>query len=305
MNIGLLTSGGDAPGMNAFISNFVKECHKKKDTVYSVKFGFQGLIDNQIMPLSLKDIDNISHLGGSFIKSFRSPEFQTDKGFEKALKNLKKNSIDCLVILGGDGSLIGANILSKSGINVIFVPATIDNDLLYTDRALGFDSAVNCAVEYIDKTKQTMLSLNRVFICEVMGRRSPDIAEFCALATNASVLITEKEKFDLNDIVFKIKSALKHGEESPHIIVRENILDVYSLAKKLQNQLDIEVRACVLGYVQRGPSPSVYDRIYAKQLAELAQKLIIKKDFGKSLGILNNKVMFKPLQSSLLENNRS
>lgn len=302
MNIGILTSGGDAPGMNSFISSFVKLINKAN--VFAIKFGFQGLIDNEIYQLNKKDVDNVAHLGGSFIKSFRSSEFQTEKGFLKALKNYKKNKLDFLVILGGEGSLKGAQKLAENGVKIIFVPATIDNDLYYTDKALGFDSAVNCAVEQIDKIKQTMLSLNRIFICEVMGRECADISKRCAMATNATVLIAEKQDDNLDKICLKIKTAIKNGEESPLIVLRENILNANDLARKIQNKLDIETRASILGYVQRGTSPSVYDRIFSSQMADLAINLIKKDKYNLSLGTIKNNIVSIDLKQSLIQNNR-
>ncbi len=304
MNIGILTSGGDAPGMNAFISNFVKTALKNKYNVFAFKFGFQGIIDNDILNLTSKETDNISHLGGSFIKSFRSPEFQTEKGFSKALINLKKNKIDCLIVLGGDGSLKGVEKLEKNEVKTLFIPATIDNDISYTDRSLGFDSAVNCAVEQIDKIRQTMLSLNRIFICEVMGRNCSDIAKSCALATNANVLIAEEKDNNLSKIISKIKTALKDGEEAPLIVARENILNTYELARNLQNHFDIETRTNILGYVQRGTSPSVFDRIYARQLSDFSIDLIKKEKFNLALGLINNNVSCTKIATASSENNK-
>lgn len=304
MNIGILTSGGDSPGMNAFIANLVNLATEKKHKVFAVKFGFQGLINNNIFELKKKDVDNISHLGGSFIKSFRSPEFQTKTGFEKALKNYKKNKLDCLVVLGGDGSLNGVKQLIENDIKVIFIPSTIDNDLLYTDKTLGFDSAVCCAVEQIDKIKQTMLSLNRIFICEVMGRKCSDIANYCALATNADVLIADEKDADFNKIISKLKLTLKNGEEAPLIVLRENILNANELSSKIQSSLNIETRANVLGYVQRGTSPSVYDRIYAKILAKGTIDFINKKDFNWALGVNDDNLIALNIPTALIKNNR-
>lgn len=291
--------------MNSFVSSFVKLALKNKDKVFAVKFGFQGLIDNEIFELTKKDVDNISHLGGSFIKSFRSPEFQTPKGFSKALKNYKKNNLDVLVLLGGDGSLKAAKSLTENGVKVIFIPATIDNDIFYTDKSLGFDSALNCAVEQIDKIKQTMLSLNRIFICEVMGRQCSDIAKYCAIANDASVLIAEKEDNNFEQICLKIKKSLKSGDDSPLIILRENITNAHDLAKNLQNKLDIETRASVLGYVQRGTSPSVFDRIYSKQLCALSLSLIKKEHYNVALGMINNKISSMGLDAALKKENRT
>lgn len=304
MNIGILTSGGDAPGMNAFIANLVNLAEYKQK-IFAVKFGFQGLVNNNIVPLLKKDVDNISHLGGSFIKSFRSPDFQTEKGFAKALSNYKKSKLDYLLVLGGDGSLQGSKRLAENGVKIIFIPATIDNDLFYTDKSLGFDSAVNCAVSQINMIKQTMLSLNRIFLCEVMGRKCADIANYCALATNADILIANEKDADFNKIITKLKSAIKNGQESPLIVLRENILNANELAKKIQSTLNIETRANIIGYVQRGTSPSVYDRIYAKMLANSTFEFINKEKFNFALGVDNDEIISIDLEKALTKNNKN
>lgn len=295
MKVGILTSGGDAPGMNAFISKFTTLATAAGFEVIAFKFGYQGLIDNSTKPLTIEDVSNIAHLGGSNIKSTRSSEFLTKQGFKRAIQNIKLNEIDCLVVLGGDGTLRGAKELSAAGIKVIYIPATIDNDLSYTDQTLGFDSAVNAAVDAIDKIKQTMLSLNRIFICEVMGRHCPDIAISSAIATDATILITEAKNFSFKETISKIKEAIESGEEAPSIVIRENILDVFELAKKIQNELDIETRACRIGYVQRGTSPSVMDRILARKFAQAVLDLISSKKFNRAVGQVKNKIITKNL----------
>ena len=295
MKVGILTSGGDAPGMNAFISKFTTLATAVGFEVIAFKFGYQGLIDNSTKPLTREDVSNIAHLGGSNIKSTRSSEFLTKQGFKRAIQNIKLNEIDCLVVLGGDGTLRGAKELSAAGIKVIYIPATIDNDLSYTDQTLGFDSAVNAAVDAIDKIKQTMLSLNRIFICEVMGRHCPDIAISSAIATDATILITEAKNFSFKETISKIKEAIESGEEAPSIVIRENILDVFELAKKIQNELDIETRACRIGYVQRGTSPSVMDRILARKFAQAVLDLISSKKFNRAVGQVKNKIITKNL----------
>lgn len=295
MKVGILTSGGDAPGMNAFISKFTTLATAAGFEVIAFKFGYQGLIDNSTKPLTREDVSNIAHLGGSNIKSTRSSEFLTKQGFKRAIQNIKLNEIDCLVVLGGDGTLRGAKELSVAGIKVIYIPATIDNDLSYTDQTLGFDSAVNAAVDAIDKIKQTMLSLNRIFICEVMGRHCPDIAISSAIATDATILITEAKNFSFKETISKIKEAIESGEEAPSIVIRENILDVFELAKKIQNELDIETRACRIGYVQRGTSPSVMDRILARKFAQAVLDLISSKKFNRAVGQVKNKIITKNL----------
>ena len=295
MKVGILTSGGDAPGMNAFVSKFTELAAENNFETVAFLFGYQGLIDNQTKSLKKQDISNIAHLGGSYIKSTRSSEFLTKQGFKRAIQNLKLNEIDCLVVLGGDGTLKGAKELSQAGIKVIYIPATIDNDLSYTDQTLGFDSAVNAAVDAIDKIKQTMLSLNRIFICEVMGRHCPDIAISSAIATDASILITNKQEFSFKETISKIKELLTLGVESPSIIIKENILDVFALAKQIQNELDIETRACKIGYVQRGTAPSVLDRILARNFAGFAIDLLKQKKFNRAIGQVKNKIIIKTL----------
>ena len=295
MKIGILTSGGDAPGMNAFISKFTTLATAAGFEVIAFKFGYQGLIDNSTKPLTREDVSNIAHLGGSNIKSTRSSEFLTKQGFKRAIQNIKLNEIDCLVVLGGDGTLRGAKELSVAGVKVIYIPATIDNDLSYTDQTLGFDSAVNAAVDAIDKIKQTMLSLNRIFICEVMGRHCPDIAISSAIATDATILITEAKNFSFKETISKIKEAIESGEEAPSIVIRENILNVFELAKKIQNELDIETRACRIGYVQRGTSPSVMDRILARKFAQAVLDLISSKKFNRAVGQAKSKIITKNL----------
>lgn len=293
MKIGLLTSGGDAPGMNAFVSKFVNLACDQNLKIIAFKFGYQGLIDNNTLVLTKENVSNISHLGGSYLKSTRSSEFLTKTGFKKAVQNIKLNEISTLVVIGGDGTLKGVKNLIEQGIKIIFIPATIDNDIPYTKHSLGFDSAINAAVDSIDKIKQTMLSLNRIFICEVMGRHCPDIAINSALATDATILISSEKNYNFKKILTDLKMAIKNGEESPFILIKENILDIFVLAKQIQNALDIETRACKIGYVQRGTQPSVMDRIIAKKFAQLSIDLITSKKLNKALSFNNEKVIYK------------
>ena len=288
MNIGILTSGGDAPGMNALISNIVSLAEASNHKVFAFQRGYQGLVENDLVRLTSDLTDNIFHLGGSYIKSFRSSDFLTEKGFNSALTNIKNNNIDVLIVSGGDGTLKGAKKLAASGVNIIYVPSTIDNDLQYTERSLGFDSALNSAVDYIEKIKMTMLSMNRIFICEVMGRYSPELAKNCAYATNATYLIESKKDCDEEKIINTFREYLNSGKNTPFIIVRENSIDINKLAKLIQNEFDIETRATVVGYVQRGASPSVCDRILARQFAELVIENINNNIYNLALGVKHN-----------------
>ena len=214
----------------------------------------------------------------------------TENGFNSALKHVKLNNIDLLIVSGGDGTLKGATRLQANGINVIYVPSTIDNDLKYTDRSLGFDSALNSAVDYIEKIKMTMLSMNRIFICEVMGRYSPELAINCAYATNATYLVENKKDYDEQKIINAFKKYLNSGKHSPFIIVRENSININKLAQVLQNEFDIETRATVVGYVQRGVSPSVCDRILARKFAEEIINSINNNEKCFVLGTINNEI---------------
>ena len=297
MKIGILTSGGDAPGMNTFISRFVFSA-KKNHEIVAFKYGYQGLVDGITTSLDSQLLENFDHLGGSLIKNSRCEEFKTKKGLKKALTTLKLYQIDCLVVLGGDGTLKGAKELAKSNVKVIYVPSTIDNDLSLTETTLGFDSAVNAAVDSIDKIKQTMVSHGRVFICEVMGRRCPDIAINTGIATDASMTITKAEQLDLKKVVEKVKEDLACGKESPLIVIKENLTDIFDLAKDIQNMIDIETRACKIGYLQRGTAPSIFDRILASKFAEETVKAINKKSFNKIVSYNKNKVNLK----NILEN---
>ncbi|MEG1500064.1 MAG: ATP-dependent 6-phosphofructokinase [Clostridia bacterium] len=284
MRVGVLTSGGDAPGMNTFIERFFRLCKKNNIEVFAVRKGFQGLIDDEIDVLEEKEVKNIGHLGGSALKCFRSEEFKTSKGFKKAVANVFKHQIDVLIGIGGNGTFVGLEHLSKAGVSVIAVPATIDNDLFFSEHSLGFDTALNNAVEAIDKIKQTMDSAGRAFAVEVMGRECSSLAVNSFLAANGDFLITSDVPFCYDTLKKQIKLALKQNKDfAPVVIVQENCVKIFDLVKDLQNDLDIEFRANILGYVQRGGSPSVFDRIFALKLAVYCLSLL--KDGKKNRAI--------------------
>ncbi len=298
MKIGILTSGGDAPGMNAILYKLISSVDNDTKIIAFIN-GYQGLIENNFIVLEKKLVMNCSHLGGSIIKSGRSEEFKTKQGFKKALTNIILNKLNLLIILGGDGSFKGAKELIANDIKVIFVPCTIDNDLEYSTQTLGFDSAVNAVVESFDKIKQTMLSNNRIFLCEVMGRHCPDIAKTCFKATDSTYLISKKQDLNLKKIYKSISIALEKGEEAPSIIVKENLVNIYNLAKDIQNYFDIETRACQIGYIQRGTQPSVFDRIYARDFVIEIINCIKQNINNVALGIKNNEIFKLNLRNDL------
>ncbi len=288
--IAILTSGGDCQGMNAVVNIVVRVATQKGIRVFGVKNGYQGLIDDDFSELQYEDVANIAHLGGTYLGTARCEEFKTEKGVQKAVENLTNRGIDALIVIGGDGSFKGVRALNKYRIKTIAIPATIDNDLYYTDRCLGFDTAVNNAVQAIESIKQTMASLNRCSIIEVMGRYCGQIALYCASATAAQVLALPEKPTTEEDVIEKIAKSIEQGNKSPTVIVAEHMFDIKELAKKVEQKLKIESKPCVLGYIQRGGSPSVYDRTLAVQLGVRAVDMIVKGEFNRALGIKGHSV---------------
>lgn len=284
-NIAILTSGGDSQGMNAYISKFVMLLNKHKKNVYGIMRGFQGLIDEDFVLLSSQMVENISFLGGSYLKTARCIEFYEEAGVEKAYKILKKYKIDLLVVVGGNGSFKGAINLSKKGMKVICIPGTIDNDLYFSNISLGFDTAVHNAVDSIEKIKQTMLSNNRGVVIEVMGRNCGNIALSTAISVNANALVVGEDKNSLNCVEKNVLYAIKNGTKSPVVILQENICDGLELASILQKRTNKQFKFERLGYVQRGGEPTVKDKIFANLLAIQTVNSILNNEFNIAIGM--------------------
>ncbi|MBE5745906.1 MAG: ATP-dependent 6-phosphofructokinase [Clostridiales bacterium] len=298
-NVAILTSGGDSQGMNAYISKLVGLLVKNKINVYGIKRGFQGLLDEDFIKLNLKNVENISFLGGSVLKTARCTEFYEDKGVEKGFNILKNHKIDCLVVLGGNGSFKGALNLIDKGMNVICIPGTIDNDLFYSDISLGFDTAVNNAVDTIEKIKQTMLSNNRGIIVEVMGRNCGNIALNTALSVNANALIINEDKKSIKNAENYVKNAILNGVESPLIVLQENIMDGQKLADKFQKKFKKQFKFEHIGYIQRGGEPTVKDKIFANLLAIQTMNSILKGEFNIAIGMQKESIFNIPLKEAL------
>lgn len=298
-NIAILTSGGDSQGMNAYIHKLVSLLIKNKYNAYAIMRGYQGLLDEDIVKLTQKDVDNISFLGGSVLKTARCKEFYYDSGVEKGYKILQKHKIDLLVVLGGNGSFIGAIDLMKKGMNVICIPGTVDNDLFYSDISLGFDSAVNNAVNAIEKIKQTMRSNNRGVIIEVMGRNCGNIALNCALSVNANALIINEDKKSVKNCDTFIKNAIENGVESPVVVVQENILDGNKLAEKYQKKYKKQFKFERIGYIQRGGEPTVKDKIFANLLAIQTMNNILNGEVNVAIGMQKENIFNAPLNEVL------
>jgi 6-phosphofructokinase 1 len=297
--IAVLTSGGDSPGMNACLANLYTLSKRKDFELIGFKEGYIGLVNNDFIVLKHDHIKNIYNLGGSILKTGRSEEFLLESGRKKAINNLKANNIDTLVVIGGNGSYKGAQELSEMGVKIIALPGTIDNDLNYSEKSLGFDTAVNNSVTAIDKIKDTMLSNNRGVVIEVMGRRSGDIALFAATASNADAIVVKEVEKTKNQVLEKVKLAIKRGVDNPTVIVSENILDVEELAKELEAATKKEFKTTVLGYIQRGGNPTVFDRNYAMELAVKTIELIEDKKYNRAVGVNEGKIYDVDLASVL------
>lgn len=296
-NIAILTSGGDAPGMNSCIYSVFQTCALNGINLYGVRRGYSGLIEGDIVKLKYDDVRDINNLGGSFLGTSRCKEFETPEGRQSAMQNLQKQKIDCLIAIGGDGTFTGLIEFAKIYPNVIGIPGTIDNDMGYTERTIGFDTAVNNAVDAIDIIKQTMKANRRISVIETMGRHCGMIALHSATAGNASIVVTSERNKTEQEIKELVVKQLKRGNPAPTIVIAEKLLDVKKLAENLEKELGVEARGIVLGYIQRGGSPTVSDRITAMRFAVESVHSALNQQFGFVLGIRANKIIREPLNS--------
>ncbi|HAJ78027.1 MAG TPA: ATP-dependent 6-phosphofructokinase [Clostridiales bacterium] len=299
----VLTSGGDASGMNAYIKALAKLCKKNDIELVASMYGYQGLVENSIKPLYYEYMGEIQNLGGTIIKTSRSKEFITEEGFNKALKNLKSQNIDCLVVVGGNGTFNGAKDLSSAGVKILAIPATIDNDLEYTDKTIGYDTACQNAVDVIVKIKQTMDALDRGTIVEVMGRHCSDIAVRSAILCGADILITENEDFE--HILKKVNNVIDAKKRNPLIVVQENILDVNELAHFLEEKSGKEFRATVIGYLQRGGEPTANDKLLAIKFAVKTIECITKNISSQAIGTINDEIYLLDIEKAVQPKSKS
>lgn len=275
--IGILTSGGDAPGMNAAIRAIVRTARASGMKVKGILRGYAGLLNSEIIDMNSKMVSEIARLGGTILFTARCKEFETRAGQEKGAEILKEHGIDGLVVMGGDGSFRGAQKLSELGINTIAIPGTIDLDIDCTDYTIGFDTAVNTAVSAIDKIKDTSTSHERCSIIEVMGRNAGYIALWCQLANGADgILIPERDAFDQQDLIDTIMHNRQRGKTHHVVINAEGIGHSNLLAKRIEAATGIETRATILGHIQRGGTPSARDRVVAATMGAYAVDLLFR-----------------------------
>ncbi len=273
--IGVLTSGGDAPGMNAAVRSVVRTAISKGIKVYGIIRGYNGLIDGDVVEMDLRSVSDIIHRGGTVLYTARSPRFKEEEGMQKAIETCKKYGIEGVVVIGGDGSYRGARDLSLRGIPCVGIPGTIDNDISSTDYTIGFDTAMNTAMEMIDKLRDTSQSHDRCSIVEVMGRNAGHLALQTGVAVGASAILVPEVPFSVDkDIIPKIKSTIKAGKKHFIIVVAEGVGNSDCLAKEIQAKTGVESRTTVLGHVQRGGNPTVRDREVASRMGNYAVNLL-------------------------------
>ena len=298
-NIAVLTSGGDAPGMNACIRSIVRTASYKNIEVYGIQYGYQGLIENNLKIITNKYVGNTIHIGGTILKTARSDEFRSKKGRDKAYQNLKKNNIDGLIILGGDGSLTGAKIFGdENKFPVIGIPCTIDNDLYGSDYSIGFASARETVVDAVDKIRDTAASHERIFIVEVMGRESGYLALESGIASGAEMILIPENKKEIKDVITDIK---KINEEKKSIIIiyaegcKLGRLD--KISKKISKSIPgSNVRYSILGHIQRGGTAVPSDRILGTILGYKSVESILNGEKNMMVGLVENKCLLTPLK---------
>ncbi len=288
--IAVLTSGGDAPGMNAAIRAVVRYGIGMGMEVMGVERGLQGLIDNAFIPMNMRSVSDIIHRGGTILKTARCPEFKTEEGQQKAIANLRKNGVEGLIVIGGDGSFMGAKAMTDRGFPSIGIPGTIDNDLAYTEYTLGFDTACNTILDAINKIRDTMSSHERVSIIEVMGRNCGDLALYCGMCGGAEVIIVPEHPLTIDEIVETLGGGQAHGKTSGIIVLAEGAGHADDLKAELGSRTDMTIKSTKLGHLQRGGSPSCRDRYLGTCFGVHAVKLLQKGIGNRIVGIKNNKI---------------
>ncbi|RVU71841.1 MULTISPECIES: 6-phosphofructokinase [Lactobacillus] len=288
--IGILTSGGDAPGMNAAIRAVTKTAISNGLEVFGIRYGFAGLVAGDFVALTAEDVDHKISQGGTFLYSARYPEFAQEEVQKKGAEQLRSHGIDAVIVIGGDGSYHGALALTRLGINSIGLPGTIDNDIPYTDYTIGFSSACRTAMDAIDKIRDTAASHHRVFIVNVMGRECGDIAMRVGVATGADAIVIPERPYDIKEIAETLKRHFADGKDNGIIVLAEGVMSADKFKDELLKYGDFDARANVLAHMQRGGSPTVTDRVNATKMGNYAVKLLLDGKGGLAVGIENSKL---------------
>ncbi|MCL4641153.1 MULTISPECIES: 6-phosphofructokinase [Olivibacter] len=301
--IGVFTSGGDAPGMNACIRAVVRTAIYEGKKVSGILHGYQGMIDGNIIDMNSRSVSNILQLGGTILKTARCLDFRTPEGRKKAYDNIRAQGIDALVAIGGDGTFTGAEVFSREyDIPVVGVPGTIDNDLYGSDFTLGYDTANNTVIDAIDKIRDTAASHDRLFFIEVMGRDSGCIALNCGIAGGAEAILLPEKETGIDELIQKLENAAKDKKTSTIVIVAEGDKNggAYNVAKRVQEKFDFyDTKVTILGHLQRGGSPSSFDRVLASRLGFAAVKRLLRGETRIMVGLRGNDIVTTPLEVAL------
>ncbi|MWN31967.1 6-phosphofructokinase [Gilliamella sp. Pra-s65] len=303
--IGILTSGGDAPGMNAAIRGVVRTALTEGLDVFGVYDGYMGLCEDRIVRLERSSVSDIITRGGTFLGSARFPEFKDKTVRQKAIDNLKKHEIDALVVIGGDGSYMGAMRLTEEGFPCIGLPGTIDNDIRGTDYTIGYFTALSTAVEAIDRLRDTCSSHNRISVIEIMGRDCGDLTLNAAIAGGCEFMIIPEVSYTKEDLIEEIKLGFAKGKKHAIVAVTEHMCDVNKLAADIEAAVHHETRATILGHVQRGGSPVPYDRILGSRMGAYAVQLLLEGHAGRSVGVQNGKLVHHDIIEAINNMKRS
>ncbi|MDE6189784.1 MAG: 6-phosphofructokinase [Clostridia bacterium] len=299
--IGVLTSGGDAPGMNACVRAVVRYAIYNGLNVYGIERGYSGLIKNNITEMNKRSVSDIIHRGGTILKTARCPEFTKDEVMQIAVDNMEAYGIEGLVVIGGDGSFRGAlDLYKKFGVKAIGIPGTIDNDLAYTDYTLGFDTSVNTVLSAINNLRDTMTSHERVCIIEVMGRKCGDIALYAGICGGAEIILVPEVPFEMKDVVKKLTLNQRVGKNSDIIVLAEGVCKAEDLKQQLKdNGITASIKTTTLGYIQRGGAPSMSDRVLAARCAVKAVDLLMENKGGRVVGVKNNRIVDEDIEKAL------
>ncbi len=297
--IAVLTSGGDAPGMNATIRSVVRTAVYNKLEIYGIRRGYAGLIEGDFIEMNPRSVSNIITEGGTILKTSRCEEFKTEEGQKKAVSQLKRHKINGLIVIGGNGSFRGAHKIAKDwGVKVIGVPGTIDNDITGTDYTIGADTAVNTALDSIDKIRDTVHSMERIFIVEVMGREGGFIAIRVGLTGGAEDIIVPDTEYNIEDMCDDIREGRKKGKISWIIVVSEGVASAKDVAQLIHENTGFEVRSITLGHVQRGGSPTAMDRLLGLRLGAAAVDALLKGETDKMVGIQSDEIVLTDFETA-------
>lgn len=308
MKIGVLTSGGDAPGMNAAIRAVVRKALYHGCEVFGIKRGYSGLITGEIVPLNSRSVSDILQKGGTILQSARCPEFKTPEGQAKAREQLEKLELNGLVVIGGDGSFQGAQILNGLGFLTVGIPGTIDNDIGCTDYSIGFDTAVNTVLDSLNKIRDTASSHNRVYVVEVMGKNAGFIAVGAGLTGGAEAILIPENPVDLDEVCRKITESSKLGKSHCIVLVAEGYYEDpisadqssgFRVGKYLADKTDCDTRITVLGHIQRGGTPTFFDRKLATLMGNKAVEMLLNGETGQMIGMVNNRIQTFPLEQAI------